>query len=337
MESNKPSYGIILLNMGGPDSPLAVEPFLYNLFSDRDIFPFPFSNITQKIFAKIVSRFRAGSSSRHYNLIGGASPLNKITRQQAEKLETSLKNIFPCKVFTGMRYCPPFIEDAVNEAVNNGIGNLIFFSMYPQYSLATTGSSLNEVKRVMAKKKYSGIHYLIVRNFYNDPGYIGALAAEIEKALLLFTAEEKSSMGIIFSAHGLPEKFISNGDPYLDEIKTTMDLTLDLIKKNSSAPAFCQNVATALSFQSKVGPVKWLKPSTIDTVKKFPGTGINNLLIVPVSFVADNIETLYELKIELRDIAVQNGVKKFIVADALNDSGLFISAMKDIILKEVKM
>ena len=162
------------------------------------------------------------------------------------------------------------------------------------------------------------------------------MVERIEEAMANFNMDDLENLVLIFSAHSVPVKFIKNGDPYLDETIKSYNAILDYLRNKSERKEIYKNIRTELCFQSKVGPVKWLEPSTVETVQKLAKEGIKNMLVVPLSFVSDNIETLYELGIFVRDIAIKNGVKKFVVAEALNDSETFIEALKNIVLEAVK-
>jgi ferrochelatase len=331
-----PKYGIILLNLGGPDSIKNVEKFLYNLFSDPDIFKFPLSNFTQKIFAKLISKFRAKKVAKYYKLIGGRSPILSYTLVQAKSLEKKLAQYIDCKIYIGMRYWSPTIDEAVESALKDDVETFILMPLYPQYSTTTTGSSFNEFYRVIKKLNIHNRDIIEIKSYPDDELYIKAMAERIEEAMGNFTEDEFKNFAIVFSAHSLPLKFIQNGDPYLDETNKSYNSIIRYLKANSPRKEIYKNIRTELCFQSKVGPVKWLEPSTIDTVKKLAREGIKNMLVVPLSFVSDNIETLYELAIFTKEIALKNGVKKFIVAEALNDSETFIECLKNIILGVVK-
>ncbi len=331
-----PRYGIILLNLGGPDSIKNVEKFLFNLFSDPDIFKFPLSNLTQKFFAKLISKLRAKKVTRYYQLIGGRSPILSYTLVQAKFLEKKLSQQIDCKIYIGMRYWSPTIDEAVEQALKDDVKTFILLPLYPQYSTTTTGSSFNEFYRVIKKLNIHDKNIIEIKSYPDNELYIKAMAERIKEAMENFTEYEFKNFALVFSAHSLPVKFIQNGDPYLGEIMKSYNSIIQYLKKNSQKKEIYRNIRTELCFQSKVGPVKWLEPSTTDTVKKLAKEGIENMLVVPLSFVSDNIETLYELAIFTKEIALKNGVKKFVVAEALNDSETFVECLKNIILEAVK-
>ncbi len=313
---------IILLNMGGPDSLDAVEPFLFNLFSDRDIFRFPFA---QKWFARMISKKRAPKVIKRYEQIGGKSPINEWTEMQRAMLEKAIQIEIPqCDVYTGMRYWKPLIQQAAERVTARSYDQIVLLPLYPHYSITTTGSAFNKWKRTFPGNQ---IEQFFVHSYHDHPKYIKAINERIDEALRLFTQEKREHIQILFSAHGTPISLEKKGDPYSAQIKKTVSLVVES-RGHSNAHHLC--------FQSRVGPVKWLGPSTTETIKALAGQGKKHLLIVPISFVSDHIETLHELNIEYRHLAENHGIKSYEVMEGLNDSKTFIEALKDIALKTVK-
>jgi len=319
-DSAKDTTGVVLLNLGGPDSLQAVRPFLYNLFSDRDIIRLGPAFI-QRYVAWLISRLRSKKTEEMYRAIGSRSPILDITRAQAAALEKAL-NGSRFRVFIGMRYWHPYIKDTVRAVTGEGIRHVIALSLYPHYSKATTGSTINEFRRQV---KGTGLTVRYIDRWYDFPPYIEALAELIAKGTAAF---RDNDFHIIYSAHGLPESLIRSGDPYLDHIKGTVR---EVNRRLSSAPYNIADVKWDLSFQSRVGPVKWLRPSTEETIERLAGSGCKNLFVVPVSFVSDHIETLYEIDILYRAIAGKYGahLKR---CEALNTSEKFINALKELVM-----
>ena len=331
-ETEEEIIGVILLNLGGPDSLQAVRPFLYNLFSDREIIRLgpPF---LQKPVAWLISFFRSKKTKRLYSLIGGKSPILNITMAQAKALEGALNSPSPplekggkggferggrgeIKVFVGMRYWHPFIDEVVPEMHRSGIKRIVALNMYPQYSHATTGSSMSRFKKVLSQYP---MEVFFITSWFNHPLYIEALVDVIKKGL-----EGWGDVHVLFSAHNLPATLIKEGDPYVEQINGTIkEITKRL------------NIQWRLSYQSKSGPVKWLEPSTGEMLKRFAEKGFKNILLVPISFVSDHIETLYEIDILYKGIASRLGLALKRV-DSLNTHPLFIEALKDIIMKGLK-
>lgn len=301
---------VLLLNLGGPDSLGDIEPFLYNLFSDKDIIKLPL----QKPMAKLISKLRAKKVKERYKKIGGKSPLNDITKKQAEALEKKLPRDY--KVFIGMRYWHPTIEEAIQKIDKAGIKDIIVLPLFPQYSKATTGSAIKELERTLAKQSTNPTQ-VIIENWHNHPAYLEAQAEKIKEGLSSF---EKNQTHIIFSAHALPQKLIDQGDPYQDQVKETIN---GIMKQLKDTPWH-------LGFQSQTGPIKWLEPKTEDLIKELVGKGIKNILIVPISFVSDNLETQYDIDICQKNLAEKEGatLKR---SPTLNESPKFITALEKII------
>jgi ferrochelatase len=286
-----------------------------------------------------------------YSLIGGKSPIFDITTAQAEALEISLNteveklkssedktsqlpSFLPSqtrfKVYIGMRYWHPFIKDTVQEILEDGVKQIIVLSLYPQYSVATTGSSVSEFKRAVEGLQTEGsiLQIQYIEQWYDFPPYIDAVSDLIYNGISLF---QEKKMDILFSAHNLPENFIRDGDPYVEHTKCTVQ---DVMKRLSAEPYTITGIRWHLAFQSKSGPVPWMKPATDEVIVRLAGEGIRNLLVVPISFVSDHIETLYEIDILYHQLAARHGVtlKR---CRSLNTTETFINALKELILQKV--
>lgn len=312
---------IILLNLGGPDSLNSVEPFLYNLFSDPDIFKIP---IGQKLFAKLISSLRAPKVIEEYKLIGGKSPINEWTEIQRSMLEKKMREINPSiDVYIAMRYWKPFTKEIAEKVEKENYSKIILLPLYPHYSITTTGSSFNEWNR-----HYRGDQskLIFINNYYNDEKYIEALNQRIDETISKFPEDKRNKIHLVFSAHGTPVYLVKKGDPYSHQIKETIEAIMKL--RNYSHPYH-------LCFQSKVGPQKWLKPATDEMIKDLAAQGHKNLLIIPISFVSDHIETLFELDIEYRHISEEVGIENYVVMKGLNDSELFIDALVNLVKKKL--
>jgi len=316
--NNKPEKtAVLLLQMGGPDSLDAIEPFLYNLFSDRDIIRIG-PAFLQPLIARFISRRRSKKVAEYYKQIGGKSPIRELTEQQAAQLELALGDGYRC--FVAMRYWKPDTIEALAAIKREGIGRVIALSLYPHYSRATTGSSFNELERVLAISR-KDFEIRSVRQFFDHPLYIAALTEKIEQGLAGFPG--RSGVQLVFSAHGLPQSFIDGGDPYLDHIRATVRLVMEHF----------EGVSHHLAFQSRAGPVKWLEPSTESKIKELAEAGCRQLLMVPLSFVSDHIETLYEIDIQYREEARHLGISDFRRTESLNISPLFIDCLADLVLR----
>ncbi len=310
--------GVLLLNLGGPDSLSAVRPFLFNLFSDRDIIRLG-PSFMQRPLAYLISAMRHVKTEGFYRQIGGKSPIFDITTAQAGALEEALNSDGDrrFRVFIGMRYWNPFIEDVVPAIYRQGIDRLVVLGLYPHYSVATTGSSVSKFEQAV---RGLPIRFHTIESWYDHPLYIDSLVNNIEKGVSNFQ-KQADSLHLLFSAHSLPAKFIEEGDPYVDQIKGTIKEVTRKI-----------DLPYDLSYQSRSGPVKWLEPSTDHMIGNLAGKGVKNLLVVPISFVSDHIETLYEIDILYKRMAEGMGMRLERV-ESLNTSPLFISALKDIVLR----
>ncbi len=305
--------------MGGPDSLSAIRPFLARLFSDRELIRLPLAPLTQPLFAWIVSKLRARKVQRYYEEIGGSSPIAMLTEKQRAALERALQETGGnFRVYVGMRYWHPLAKHAVLEMKEDGVEKGIALPLYPQYCRATTGSSLSDLKAWM---RWAGAGFPLaeVRSWPDHPGYIDALCREIAAMLGDVPAE---GTHILFSAHGVPKSFIEEGDPYQAEVERTV----------AAAVRRLPEIPHSISYQSRMGRVEWLKPDTDDEVARLGREGVRRLVVVPVSFVSDHIETLHELDIRLKETASKAGIATFLRVPALNDSPPFIRSLRDIAL-----
>ena len=313
---------IVLFQLGGPENQAAVEPFLYNLFCDPDIIDFPLAWIARKPLAKLISTRRSKTVAHHYAEIGGGSPIGRLTEEQGRALEVALRPYVEAKTFVAMRYWHPLTSDALIALAAWPYDELVLLPLYPHYSYATTRSSLKEWKR-QARGKISQPGR-VIESFYDHPAYIDALRARVNEKLSKLPNPE--AVCLVFSAHGLPMKLIKNGDPYPVHITKTMNLVLE----RGGWPN--QHV---LCYQSRVGPQKWLEPSLVQTIDWLAEEGVKRMLVIPISFVTDHIETLHEINIEAREQAEKLGIQEFLMTDGLNDSPHLISALADLVLKSI--
>ncbi|MGE0917482.1 ferrochelatase [Trichlorobacter lovleyi] len=309
---------IILLQMGGPDSLEAVRPFLLNLFSDREIIKIGPAWL-QPLIARMIVRRRTPAVMEKYREIGGRSPIQELTRAQADTLAAKLG--IPCHV--GMRYWHPFTAETLAQLRKTGTKKLVALSLYPHYSRATSGSSFNDLTRCLADLD-SDLEVVRIPHFYDHPLYIDALTEKIEAGLASFP--NRTGVQLLFSAHSLPQSFIAEGDPYLEHIQATVRLVMERF----------EGVQHRLAFQSRAGPVKWLEPSTDDTLKELAANGCKSLLMVPLSFVSDHIETLHEIDIEYAAEAHKIGISDFRRTESLNSSPTFISCLTELVRQALK-
>jgi ferrochelatase len=306
---------VLLLQMGGPDSLDAVRPFLANLFSDRDIIRIGPAWL-QPLVARIIAARRAPKVEHHYEFIGGKSPLRELTEAQARALEAELGPGYRC--FVAMRYWKPSTIEALAAIKREGISRVIALSLYPHYSRATTGSSVNELKRVLGEAGAS-FQVSYIDRFYDHPRYIDALEEKIREGLAAF--HPLAEVELLFSAHSLPQSFIDEGDPYLSHIEETVRLVMERF----------ENLPYHLAFQSRAGPVKWLEPATDDMLRHLAAHDVKSLLIVPLSFVSDHIETLYEIDIQYGEEAKGYGIERFERIESLNSDPIFLDCLADLV------
>ena len=318
--------GVVLLNLGGPDSLDAVEPFLFNLFSDPDIINFPGSFLFRNWLAKLISSKRHPRIQEQYKQFGGKSPLKDFTLGQAKLLEEKLNERFPARVFAAMRYWHPFTEEVLDELEKEAIKRVILLPLYPQFSKATTESSVKEWKKQLALRD-SKIDWTLIEHYYDFAPYVDACVERINQGLEKFSADKRKTVDILFSAHGTPMKLVREGDPYSGHICETV--TAVMARGGWTNPHH-------LCFQSKVGPQKWLTPSTPETIKDLAKKGSKLMLVVPIAFASDHLETLFEVGIEFRHMAKEAGVEQFEVTEGLNYSEKFISALAELVYQKME-
>ena len=332
--AGKKKVGIVLFQLGGPDSLEAVEPFLMNLFLDPDIIPLgPFGMLRRPI-AKLISSRRAIPVAGRYAEIGRRSPIGTLTERQRARLVQAVSPYMDPVAVTAMRYWRPFTADAVDALRNAGpLDEIVLLPLYPHYSYATTLSSMKEWRRVADQTKWSSHGEKpperAVNNFHDHPLYIQALVQRIGSVLRQFP--DSSRIHLVFSAHGLPMSLVEKGDPYPKQIEETVRLACELGKKQY--PGWPRT--HLLCYQSRVGPAKWLQPPLTGTIERLGHQGVKEMLIVPISFVTEHIETLHEINIEAREEAEKLGIETFRMMPAVGDSPLFIAALKDLVLRAV--
>ncbi len=307
--------GVLLLNLGGPEKLADVEPFLYNLFSDRRIIRLG-PKFLQKPIAWMIAHRRAPKSSRSYARIGGGSPLNRITGEQGRALAESLADSGSFQVDMVMRYWHPSAGETLTKLAGEGIRRFVGLTLYPHYSKATTGSSLDDLRRVMTVCRPRA-ELLEIERWPDQPDYVRCLARTITAGMAAMGGKAQ----LVYSAHSLPVKFIEEGDPYLEEIDKTIRGIRELT-----------GLSGKLCFQSRSGPVEWLSPSTPDMLKTLAAEGWKKVLMAPISFVSDHVETLYEIDIEYGELARTLGVE-LRRTESLNVMPDFIAGLKNLVVE----
>jgi ferrochelatase len=321
--TTKKTVGVVLFQLGGPDAPDAVEPFLYNLFSDPDIIDFPFAWMARRPLARYIARRRAAVVREHYEAIGGQSPIRLLTERQASKLAAALSGSFRARCWVAMRYWKPLTAETATAVRDASLDSLVLLPLYPQYSFATTASSLKEWKRVY-RPGPGAPRAKLVEEFHTHPLYIAALAERMATSLTHF--DEPGKVHLVFSAHGLPLSLIARGDPYERQVGETVRAVLE----RGGWP----NPHT-LCYQSRVGRQKWLAPALGPTLQQLAGAGEKNVLVIPISFVTEHIETLHEINIEAREEALRAGIEQFEMMPAVGDSPRFIEALAELVRSAV--
>jgi ferrochelatase len=303
---------VFLMNLGGPRNLAEVEPYLYELFSDPLVVTAPFGPL-RPLFAKLVSKTRAPSSAEKYALIGGKSPIVEGTEAQARALAASLGPGWSCHL--AMRCGHPNTEEGVREALAAGADRAVALPLYPQYANATTRSSLLELRRVWPKDR----PLAEVCTWHDHEGYLDASAAALRETLAQVPAADRARVLVVFSAHGLPMSQVRKGDPYPTYIEHSARETA----RRAGGPEF------QVTYQSRVGPTKWLGPDTIEWLEGHARDRI--VVAVPVAFVSEHLETLYDLDILAKAAAQKGGARGFLRVPALGTRPDFVAAMADVV------
>ncbi|ELU05299.1 hypothetical protein CAPTEDRAFT_181169 [Capitella teleta] len=325
----QPKTGILMLNMGGPEKLEHVSEFLERLFLDRDLMQLP----VQNKLAPLIAKRRTPGIIEQYREIGGGSPILKWTETQGEGMVKLLDQISPetapHKFYVGFRYVHPLTEEAIEEMEKDRVQRAVAFTQYPQYSCSTTGSSVNAIYRHYAKRgQPSNILWSLIDRWPTHPGLVQAFTECIEDELEKFPKEDRDDVVILFSAHSLPMKVVNRGDPYPQEVGATVQRVMERLNFRNSY---------RLVWQSKVGPLPWLGPQTDESIKGLVKNGRKNILLVPIAFTSDHIETLYELDLEYaKHLGEEVGAKMIRRASALNDRPSFIQAQAELVAEHLQ-
>ncbi|KAJ3057436.1 ferrochelatase hem15 [Rhizophlyctis rosea] len=313
--------------MGGPETTDGVERFLTNLFSDGDLIPIPF----QSKLAPWMAKRRTPQIQEQYSQIGGGSPITMWTRKQgellAERLDKESPETAPHKPYIAFRYTPPLTATTIADMQRDGITRAIALTLYPQYSCSTTGSSLNELWRQLKTADPEGkIKWSVIDRWPTHKKLVEVFARHIEQSLAAYPESERSSVVLLFSAHSLPMSVVNRGDPYPAEVAATVHAVMERLGHSNPY---------RLIWQSQVGPSAWLGPKTNEVIEGYAKLGKKNLLAVPIAFVSDHIETLFEVDVEYGHLAKEKGINLKRV-ESLNADPLFIEAMADLVKSHLK-
>ncbi|KAF6213102.1 hypothetical protein GE061_010817 [Apolygus lucorum] len=315
---------IMMLNMGGPQKLDQVGEYLLRIMTDRDMIQLP----VQSQLGPYIAKRRTAEVQKKYSEIGGGSPIYKWTNLQGELLCNKLDILSPAtaphKHYVAFRYVDPLTEETLDKIERDGARQVVIFSQYPQYSCATTGSSINAVYSALSKKQVNpNVKWSLIDRWPSHPLLAKTVADRISSEIKQFPVDKQKEVMILFSAHSLPLKAVSRGDAYPSEVGATVQLVMQEL--GHSHPY-------ALVWQSKVGPLPWLQPYTDDAIKGYVKQGKKNFILVPIAFVNEHIETLHEMDIEYcHDLAKEVGAECIRRAAAPNDHPLFISALADIV------
>jgi ferrochelatase len=289
---------IVLTNLGGPDSLEAIEPYLYNIFSDPDVIQLPLGFLWQKAWARKIAHRRAPESQANYAKIGGRSPILDNTRAQAQALEAALGPGF--RTYIAMRAWHPFTDEAVDALVKDGADRVVHLPMYPHRSRAVTGSSENELRRVL-RDKAPRLPVFEVCCYPEAPGFIDAWVDRVAETLATLPENRRAAAHVVFSAHGLPQKLVDSGDPYLAHVQGSVRRIMERFP----------GMPHTLAFQSKATRSKWLEPATEHALAELARQGVRDALVVPISFLTEHVETLFELDMLIKDMAVAAGLEGY--------------------------
>jgi len=327
------NWGVLLLAMGGPPRCEDVGPYLLNLFSDPMIVPIPGGPAFRRLAARLLSRLRRGKAVHRYRAIGGGSPLGEITRRQARALEKALEDRgYTMPVSVAMRYWRPSAGEAVAYMARKGVDRIVALPLYPQYSTATTGSSLAALKKAVAEGGPSRIDVLEIQSWCDHPGFVGCVATRVEKALAS-AGGAPERVALLFVAHSLPVRLVKKGDPYVSEVERTVRGIVGLLDTALDKRRFgLQALEWEIAYQSRVGPIAWVGPCVEEVVQRMIDKGRHSLIVAPVSFVSDHLETLYDIDVVYRDVAYRRGATHFVRVEALNDAPDFIACLADLVI-----
>ncbi len=294
--------GVVVAQMGGPEDLAAVEPFIGSIFADPHLVPLPGGPRARAAIGGLVARFRAPRVRSHYEAIGGGSPIVETTRLQADALDAELAaRGNDVVVAVANRHSSPDTGAAVEAMQTAGVGHIVLLPLYPQYSTTTTGSSEAELRRVLGTSRAEG-SLTVIRSWCEHPSYLDLQARLVDEMLDDLTDGDLKSALVVFSAHGLPERIVDRGDPYVEEVEATVAAVVERLERP---------VEHTVAYQSRVGPVRWVGPDVRRVVATAASDGRPWLGVVPISFVSDHLETLYELDIRLKDLAEATGIGAF--------------------------
>jgi ferrochelatase len=322
------NVGVLLLNMGGPDRQETIRPFLYNIFGDRQIIELPGGAVGQILLGRLIVHARLRDVKKNYRRIGGGSPIVCWTTIQMEGLQQRLVDRLDDapKVGMAMRYWHPFADEALRELSQAGVRRVVGLTLYPHFTEATTGSSQRDL---LAARDRLGLDMEIsfISSWPDHPAYLDLWAKRIQEASSKLSPEVQRRIQLLVSAHGLPQKFVDRGDPYVEHIRCTMNGVL--ARLDDPPPAH-------LGFQSRTGPVKWIGPGTEEVIRELAAKGHDALLMWPIAFVSDHIETTYEIGMLFKDAAEAAGIKEYHMVSPFNDDPGLWDVLADLVVDHLQ-
>ncbi|HEY7371643.1 MAG TPA: ferrochelatase [Polyangia bacterium] len=319
--------GLVVLNLGGPSSLEDVEPFLLRLFGDPDVIQLGWLRFLQPLVARLIVKGHAPKSRANYQLIGGRSPIREETTAQADAVAAELERRgLAVKPVVAMAAWHPFADEALGALAAQGVARAVALPLYPHESRTTTGSSLNQLEHARGKRG-GGIEIAAIRRYPDADGYVRAVVERVEEAIAALPPEHRATAPVLFSAHGLPEAYIKRGDPYLDDIRITVEAVTRRLKLGPRA---------RLCFQSRVGRQRWLGPPTEAVLDELAAAGTTAVVVVPIAFTGEHIETLQEIDILFKEHAAQAGIVHFARARTVGCHPAFIAALADLVEAEVR-
>ena len=315
--------GIVMMNLGGPATLDDVEPFLLELFADREIIQLPL----QRWLGPFIARRRTPRVRGLYANIGGGSPILRYTEAQGRgmvaRLDRMSPETAPHKFYVAFRYTRPTSEDALRAMKADGVERAIAFTQYPQFSCSTTGSSLNELWRAASRTGLrNAFQWSLIDRWPVHPGFIDAMTETVREGLSQFAPADRDKVLLLFSAHSLPLDVIDRGDSYPQEVGASVQRVVEQMAVSNPY---------ILAYQSDVGPVRWLGPRTEQVLRRLGARGQKHVLVVPIAFTSDHIETLSELDREYGEVAHEAGITHYKRAPALNDRPLFLDGLARIV------
>jgi len=329
------------MNMGGPANPTDTKPFLTKLFSDPDIIELG-GGKKQEFFCKFMVGRRHKAVEQKYEEIGG-SPITKWHELQAERLQTKLDEenpqTAPHKVYVNFRYTPPFAEETLQQMKADGVERAVAFPTYPQWSCTTSGSSMNELWRKMdSLNMQSDFKWSVIDRWYDNDLYHQTMLQKMRECMEKFSEDQRENVVILFSAHSLPMKVVAKGDQYVGEIGATAKMVMGKLEgflEKNPLSGWSGTNSHFITWQSKVGPLPWMVPKTEDVLKDLGKRGKKHVMVVPIAFVCDHIETLHEIGIEYLEDAHKAGIEHFYYTEGFNESPMFTDTLSDVVKKHL--